>query len=170
MADVHFQNTLENQLSIVKVIRKYRPDIILANAVKDRHPDHGKAAKLQSNACFISGLTKIETEEAGKKQGAWRPRVVYHYIQNNYIKPDFVVDVSTYWNEKMNAILAFKSQFDNIEYKLESDEPETFISSPHFLRFIQARGREYGHYIDVEFGEGFTVERAIGVKDISSLM
>ncbi|PSL07660.1 bacillithiol biosynthesis deacetylase BshB1 [Cecembia rubra] len=163
--DIYFQDDKEHQLEIVKVIRKYKPEIVLANAVSDRHPDHGKGASLASHACFMSGLRKIETILDGVVQEAWRPKFIFHYIQNNYIKPDFVVDISDFWDKKIQSIKAFKSQF----YDPNSKEPESFISSEGFLGFIEARAQEFGHSIMVKYGEGFTVERMVGVDDLFDL-
>ncbi|EOZ98983.1 LMBE-RELATED PROTEIN [Indibacter alkaliphilus LW1] len=163
--DVFFEDDEKHYLAIVKYIRKYQPEIVLANAVSDRHPDHGKGGLVASKACFISGLRKVSTLWDGNDQAAWRPKFIYHYIQNNYIKPDFVVDVSAFWEKKMESIQAFKSQF----YDPDSKEPESFISSSGFLDFIEARGREFGHSINVKYGEGFTVERMIGIEDIFDL-
>ncbi len=163
--DVFFKDDAEHQLKLIQVIRKYQPEIVLANAVTDRHPDHGKGASLATNACFMSGLTKIETWHDGNKQSAWRPKFVYHYIQNNYLQPDFIVDISAYWDIKLKSIAAFGSQF----FDPESKEPASFISSPEFLPFIESRAREFGHRIQVKYGEGFTVERFIGVADLFDL-
>ncbi len=163
--DVFFQDDEEHQLKLIQVIRKFQPDIVLANAISDRHPDHGKGSSLATNACFMSGLTKIETWNEGVKQAPWRPKFVYHYIQNNYIQPDFIVDISAFWDKKIASIAAFKSQF----YNPESQEPASFISSPEFLPFIESRAREFGHRIEVKYGEGFTVERFIGVSDLFDL-
>ncbi|MFZ9188391.1 MAG: bacillithiol biosynthesis deacetylase BshB1 [Algoriphagus sp.] len=163
--DVFFKDDAEHQLKLIQVIRKYQPEIVLANAVTDRHPDHGKGASLATNACFMSGLTKIETWHDGNKQSAWRPKFVYHYIQNNYLQPDFIVDISAYWDIKLKSIAAFGSQF----FDPESKEPASFISSPDFLPFIESRAREFGHRIQVKYGEGFTVERFIGVADLFDL-
>lgn len=163
--DVFFQDDTEHQLKLIQVIRKYQPEIVLANAVSDRHPDHGKGSNLASNACFMSGLSKIETWNEGLKQAPWRPKFVYHYIQNNYIQPDFIVDISAYWDKKVASIAAFGSQF----YNPESKEPASFISSPEFLPFIESRAREFGHRIQVKYGEGFTVERFIGVSNLFDL-
>lgn len=163
--DIFFKDDDAHQLELIKIIRKYRPEIVLANAITDRHPDHGKGASLASNACFMSGLRKIETEVNGMEQEAWRPKFVYHYIQNNYIEPDFIVDISSYWDTKVASILAFKSQF----FDPESEEPASFISSPEFLPFIESRARELGHRIMTKYGEGFTVERYIGVDDLFDL-
>ncbi|EKB48507.1 bacillithiol biosynthesis deacetylase BshB1 [Cecembia lonarensis] len=163
--DIFFKNDEAHQLEIIKVIRKYQPEIVLANAVGDRHPDHGKGGSLASVACFMSGLRKIETEDQGVEQEAWRPKFVYHYIQNNYIKPDLVVDITAFWETKIASIKAFKSQF----YDPNNKEPESFISSEGFLDFIEARAKEFGHSIMVKYGEGFTVERMIGVEDLFDL-
>jgi len=164
--DVFFSNDEVHQLEVIKVIRNYKPDIILANATDDRHPDHPKAARLAIEAVFKSGLARIETQREGKNQEAWRPRSLYHFIQSRYIKPDIIVDISSHWKKKMEAIMSFKSQF----YSSDSTEPETFISSPEFLKLIEARGKEYGSLIGVEYGEGFTAERTPGIKDLSVLL
>lgn len=164
--DVFFKDDKEHQVAIARVLRAYRPEIVLANAVSDRHPDHGKGGSLASHACFVSGLRKLETEKDGIPQEAWRPKFIYHYIQNNYIEPDLVVDISSHWETKINSILAFQSQF----YNPDSNEPESFISRPDFLDFIEARSREMGHKINVTYGEGFTVERVTGVSDLFDLL
>ncbi|GAA0893723.1 bacillithiol biosynthesis deacetylase BshB1 [Fulvivirga kasyanovii] len=165
--DVFFTNDRKHQLEVARAVRKYQPDIVLANAITDRHPDHGKAAKLAVDACFLAGLRRIELkDEEGEELPVWRPRAVYHYIQSNYIQPDFVVDISGFWSVKMQAIKAFKSQF----HDPESNEPETFISNPEFMKLLEARAKEYGHSIGVEYAEGFTVNRTIGVTDITSLL
>ncbi len=163
--DVYFQDDKAHHLEIVKMIRKYQPEIILANAIRDRHPDHGKGASVVSKACFISGLRREETVLDGEIQAPWRPKAVYHYIQNDYIQPDFVFDISDFWDIKLASIKAFRSQF----YDPGSSEPESFISKPGFLEFIEARGREFGHRIQVKYGEGFTVERMVGVEDLFHL-
>ena len=163
--DVYFQDDKAHHLEIVKMIRKYQPEIILANAIRDRHPDHGKGASVVSKACFISGLRREETLLGGEVQSPWRPQAVYHYIQNDYIQPDFVFDISDFWDVKIASIKAFRSQF----YDASSSEPESFISKPGFLEFIEARAREFGHRIQVKYGEGFTVERMPGVDDLFHL-
>lgn len=163
--DVFFQDDKKHQHELIKIIRKYQPDIVLANAVSDRHPDHGKAASLATHACFMSGLRKIDTTIDGLSQDPWRPKFVYHYIQNNYIAPDFIFDISNYWDIKVASIMAFRSQF----YDPSNQEPASFISSPEFLPFIEARSREFGHRILAKYGEGFTVERFIGVTDLFDL-
>jgi len=165
MADGFFEINKENQLAIIRMLRKYRPEIVLVNAVRDRHIDHGRGSQLASEACFLSGLRKIETEQDGSLQEAWRPRAVYHYIQDRYMDPDFVVDISAYIDRKMEAVLAFASQFHN----KDSKEPQSPISSPEFLEFIKARAANYGRIIGAAYGEGFTVERAPGVESLFDL-
>jgi bacillithiol biosynthesis deacetylase BshB1 len=165
--DAYFKNDLIHQTEIVKKIRQYQPDIVLANAVSDRHPDHGRASELISESVFLAGLKKFETkDDNGNAQEAYRPNKVYHYIQSLPIKPDFLVDVSNQWEKKMNAIRAFDSQF----YKAGSEEPETYISSPRFMKMIEARAMEFGQIIGVDYAEGFTVERYLGVKDLNGLI
>ncbi|AGA79658.1 bacillithiol biosynthesis deacetylase BshB1 [Echinicola vietnamensis] len=163
--DAFFKDDEAHHLEVVKIIRKYQPDIVLANAISDRHPDHGKGGALATNACFISGLRRVETVLDGEAQEAWRPQYVYHYIQNNYIKPDFVFDISDFWEDKLASIKAFKSQF----YDPNSDEPESFISSKEYFDFVEARAREFGHMINVKYGEGYTVEKTIGVTNLFDL-
>jgi bacillithiol biosynthesis deacetylase BshB1 len=151
--DGFFRNDEETQLKLIEVIRKYQPDIVLANALEDRHPDHGKGAQLAIDACFLSGLRQIKTGNLP----AWRPLQVYHYIQDRYLEPDFVVDISTQWDQKEAAIRAFKSQF----FDPNSAEPASYISSPDFLNFIQARAMEMGHKIGVKYGEGFQSQKTL---------
>lgn len=165
MPDGFFQNTPENQLAIIQRIRFYRPDYILCNAIRDRHPDHGKASQLVSDACFYSGLSKIESVWKGEKQTAWRPKAVYHYIQDRYITPDFIVDISAFIDKKMDSILAYSSQF----YDPNSAEPKTPISSLQFIEGIKNRAMECGRIIGVEYGEAFTCERIAGVDNLHSL-
>ena len=164
-ADGFFSNDKEHKLGIIKMIRKYQPDIVLANASIDRHPDHGRASQLISEACFYSGLLKIETEDDGKNQAQWRPKAVYHYIQDRYIKPDFVVDVTPFASKKMEAIMAFSSQF----FDPNSTAPKTPISGEEFLNSVKARMIALGRDINVDYAEGFTVERVIGVDDLTEL-
>ena len=164
--DASFQNDEEHQLKLIQKIRKYRPDIIITNAVSDRHPDHPMGSELTVTSCFKAGLAKIETRDGDEIQEAWRPIVIYHFIQSIFIQPDIVVDVSDQWETKLASIKAYKSQF----YDPESNEPETYISSPEFMKLIEARGKEFGHSIGVAYGEGFTVDRNMGVKNISDLL
>lgn len=151
LGDGWFENNQENKLKVIQAIRKYQPTIIFANAIDDRHPDHPRAAKLLDEAFFLSGLKKIETQDNGITQDIWRPKHLFHYVQYRYVKPDFVVDVTPYYETKMKAILSFKSQF--YEPGKKSD---TLISSKKFLDFIKGRSHEMGSSIQVEHGEGFT--------------
>jgi N-acetylglucosamine malate deacetylase 1 len=164
--DGFFRNDEEHQLGLIRLIRKYQPEIIIANAVHDRHTDHGKGAELATTACFLSGLRKIVTNLDGKDQEPWRPKNVFHYIQDRYIKPDVVVDITQYWEKKVESIKAFKSQF----FDPSSNEPESYISSPDFMNFIEARAKEMGHAIGVKYGEGFTLEKQVGVRDLFHLI
>ncbi len=164
--DGFFKNDEEHQLEVVKAIRKYQPEIVLANAIDDRHPDHGRASFLSKEACFLAGLAMIETTVDDVKQLPWRPKAVYHYIQSIPHTPDFIVDVSSVWETKMKAIRAFKTQF----HDPKSGEPETYISSPRFMKMVDSRGIHYGHEIGVEYGEGFTVERTMGTDTIFNLI
>ncbi|MBK9744066.1 MAG: bacillithiol biosynthesis deacetylase BshB1 [Saprospiraceae bacterium] len=167
MADGFFQHNEENIKKIAKVIRKYKPEIVLANAVTDRHPDHGRASKLISDACFYAGLVKIETrDDEGLIQSAWRPKAVYHYIQDRNLKADFVVDITQYLDKKIESIMAYSSQF----FDPESKEPETPISSKAFIDYMKAKNRAYGRDIGAEYAEAFTVERNIGVKNLFDLI
>jgi len=168
-ADGFFESDQAHCLELVKYIRYYQPEIVLCNALEDRHPDHGKGSELASRACFLSGLIKIETNWEGNTQQAWRPKNVYHYIQDRYIKPDFIVDISAHWEGKLACIHAFKSQFYN-PAATNDTEPQTYISGKAFLDSIQSRAREFGHAIGVEYGEGFTKEKHIGVKDLFDLI
>lgn len=165
LPDGFFRNEKEHQLEVVKAIREFQPDVVLANAVYDRHPDHGRGSDLAFEASFLAGLVKVETSLNGRQQEPWRPKVLYHYIQSLFIKPDFVVDVSPYWEQKMKAVRAFKTQFHNPS----SSEPETYISNPAFLKLLEARATELGHGIGVTHGEGFTVRRWVGVKSLTDL-
>lgn len=165
-ADGFFVDDKEHQLEIVKKIRQYQPEIVLANAVSDRHPDHGRASKLVSNATFIAGLARVPSELYGKIQQPWRPKNIYHYIQSNHIKPDFVVDISEFFDQKMEAIRAFASQF----YDPNNKDPNTFISSPEFMNFLGARSAEMGQPVGFKHGEGFTIEKIMGVKDMFHLI
>lgn len=165
-ADGFFVNDKKHQLEIIKMIRKYQPEIVLCNAIDDRHIDHSKGSKLVSDACFLSGLMKIETELDGKKQEKWRPKLVYHYIQWKNIEPDFVVDITGFINKKEKAVLAYKSQF----FDKNSTEPETPITSKNFIDSINYRSRDFGRLIGVDFAEGYTTERYVGVENLSKLI
>ena len=165
MRDGFFVNDESHQLRVIEMIRKYQPEMVLCNAIADRHIDHGKGSQLVSDACFLSGLTKIETHHNGQKQAAWRPKVVYHYIQWQSIAPDFVVDVSAFMDVKMKAVQAYASQF----YDPNSTEPVTPIASKNFLDSIEYRAMDLGRLVGVAFAEGFTVERYLTVNSLTNL-
>jgi bacillithiol biosynthesis deacetylase BshB1 len=166
MADGFFQNDEQHQRKIIETIRKYQPTVILCNAPEDRHPDHGRSAKLVSDAAFLSGLRKIVTNYDGKMQDAWRPTYVFHYIQARYLKPDFIVDISAYHEIKLKSILAYTTQF----HDPNSSEPQTFISSPQFLESVKSRDLMWGQQIGVRFAEGFISEKVLGVKTIDTFI
>ncbi len=166
MRDCFFVNDESHQLKIIEMIRKYKPEIVLCNAIDDRHIDHGKGSKLVSDACFLSGLLKIETELNGQKQQAWRPKLVYHYIQWKNITPDFVVDITGFNEKRVEAILAYSSQF----YNPNSNEPETLIASKNFLESLNYRAQDLGRLIGTDYAEGFTVERYLAVNSLGDLM
>jgi N-acetylglucosamine malate deacetylase 1 len=165
MRDGFFQNDEEHQLKIIQMIRKYTPEIVFSNALHDRHPDHGKAADLVNDAVFLSGLPKIKTEIDGLEQNAFRPRLLLHYIQDRYIEPDILVDVTEFWDKKMQCIRAFKTQF----YNPDSDEKETYISTPYFLKVVEARSRELGKAIGTEHAEGFISRKLLGIDNLFDL-
>ena len=166
MRDGFFMNDEEHQLAIIRILRKYKPEIVLCNAIDDRHIDHGKGSNLVSDACFLSGLRKIETEFNKEKQEAWRPKQVYHYIQWKNIKPDFVVDITGYSSIKVDAILAYDSQF----YNPDTNEPETPIATKNFLESLNYRSQDLGRLIGVDYAEGFTAERYLGVNSLGDLI
>ena len=166
MKDGFILNSEEYQIQIVKMIRKYQPEIVLANAVDDRHPDHAKAAKLVSDACFLSGLVKIETELDGENQKQWRPKQVFHYIQWKHITPDFVIDISNFMEEKIEACLAYKTQF----YDPDSKEPMTPIATKDFLESLTYRAQDLGRLSGVEFAEGFTTEKLLAFKNFDGII
>jgi len=165
-ADGFFTNDKEHQLEIIKILRKYKPEIVFCNAIDDRHIDHGRGSKLLSDACFLSGLRRIETTKDGIEQEAWRPKQVFHYIQWKNIAPDVVVDVTGYMDKKMEAVKAYQSQF----YDPNSDEPNTPISSNNFFDSIIYRARDLGRIINTEYAEGYTVERYVAVDSIFDLI
>lgn len=165
--DGFFRNDEEHQMALIPIIRQFRPDIVLTNTPDDRHPDHGRAAQLVVDACFYSGLRQIKTVgKDGEPQEAHRPSFLYHFIQDRWLKPDFVVDITPYWQAKLQAIKAYESQFFNPK----STEPRSYISDEAFLNFLEARNRDHGHMIGVEFGEGFISKRMLGVKDLFQLV
>lgn len=166
MKDGFLLNVEENQIEIIKIIRKYRPEIIFANAIEDRHPDHAKAAKMVSDACFLSGLPKVETELNGHKQEAWRPKQVFNYIQWKHVKPDFVVDISDFMKVKIDACLAYKTQF----YDPASTEPMTPIATKDFLESLTYRAQDLGRLSGVDFAEGFTSEKLLAFKNFDGII
>ena len=165
-ADGFFTNDKEHQLEIIKMIRKYQPEIVLCNAIDDRHIDHPKGSSLVSDACFLSGLIKVETQFKGVLQEKWRPKLVYHYIQWKNIEPHFVVDVTGFMNVKTKSILAYSSQF----YDPKSNEPETPITSKNFIDSINYRAKDLGRLIGVDYAEGFTTERYAAIENLSKLI
>ena len=170
--DGDIQNTRDNQLKVIRTVRRHRPGIVLVTAEKVRHPDHGDATRLAVDALFYSGLAKIETfEDDGQKQEPWRPQHVLHYLQALDAEPTFVVDVSSVWDRRMEALLAFESQFHQPNADGESDEPETYISNPGFLAWVEARARTYGYRIGAEFGEPFVYRHGpVGVDDLVAVL
>lgn len=166
MRDGFFVNDEKHQLEVIKMIRKYRPEIVLCNAIDDRHIDHAKGSKLVSDACFLSGLRKVETSVDGESQEAWRPKLVYHYIQWKNIEPDFVVDITGFTDKKIESIVAYRSQF----YDANSKEPESPITSKNFFESLNYRSQDLGRLVGVDHAEGFTVERYLAVNSLADLM
>lgn len=164
--DAFFVNDEAHQMEIIKIIRKYRPEIVICNAPEDRHIDHGKGSKLTTDACFLSGLKKLETEYEGEKQTQWRPKAVYHYIQWKELEPDIVVDISGFMETKMEAVKAYGTQF----YNKDSKEPKTPISSPNFLNSVKYRAQNIARIINTDYAEGFTVDRYPAVDSIFDLI
>ncbi|MBZ0205891.1 MAG: bacillithiol biosynthesis deacetylase BshB1 [Flavobacteriales bacterium] len=165
LRDGFFRADEESLLQVVVALRRHRPRVVFTNAVHDRHPDHGRGSALVSEACFLSGLRRIATVHAGSAQEAWRPTSVFHIIQDRWIEPDLVVDVTAYWKGKMEALACFKSQF----HDPDSTEPESPISVPEFLPTLEGRALDMGRLIGVTYGEGFTVERPPGIADVMEL-
>lgn len=166
LPDAFFKNTEEYQLKVIEAIRKYQPEIIVTNAYYDRHPDHGRANDLVEAATFLAALRKIETHNNGQLQESWRTNLVLHFIQDYYIKPDILVDVTDYWDKKIESVMAYGSQFFNPEWE---EEPQTYISSPDFIAVIEARAREFGKSIRVKYAEGFTSAKILGVDSLFEL-
>lgn len=166
MADGFFQNDENHQRKVIEVVRKYRPEIILCNSTEDRHPDHGRSAQLVQDAAFLSGLQKIETFFEGEKQQEWRPKYIFHYIQDRFLHPDFVFDISGFINDKLKSVLCYKTQF----YNPGLDEPETYISNPEFLEAVKARAMMLGKRIGVKYAEGYISKKMIGVKTFDSFI
>jgi bacillithiol biosynthesis deacetylase BshB1 len=166
LPDAFFQNNPVSQLKVIAAIRKYRPEIVLTNAPSDRHPDHGRAAKLVGDSAFYAGLIKIETFENGMAQKAWRPKYVFHFIQDRFIQPDFVFDITAVMEQKIATIRAFKSQFDTVK----DDEPQTYISTPAFLDSIIYRAKMLGKMIGVEYAEGFITDKMVGINNFDTFI
>ncbi|HEX6181968.1 MAG TPA: bacillithiol biosynthesis deacetylase BshB1 [Chitinophagaceae bacterium] len=171
MPDGFFENKPSNQMKLIRAIRKYQPEIILANAPEDRHPDHGRAARLILDASFLSGLRKVQTNDDDENaQEAWRPKYVFHYIQDRYLEPNFVVDITDVFDERMKAIGAYTTQFYNENYVEDNAMPRSYISTPVFLESVVARARMMGKRIGVKFGEGFVTEKVIGIRNFDALV
>ena len=167
LRDGFFQNNEEGQKEVIKAIRKFQPEIVITNAWEDRHPDHGRASKLVNDALFLAGLRRIETELDGIAQEPYRPRLQLQLIQDKYIQPDILIDITEYWDIKERSILAYTSQF-NVEN--QDDEPQTYISNPEFMDSTKARGHEFGRSIQVKYAEGFTSRKILGVTDLFELL
>lgn len=166
LKDGFFINDEAHQREVIKVIRKYRPEVVLCNAPQDRHPDHGKGATLVSDACFLAGLRKIETQADGINQEAWRPKYVLHYIQDRYLEPQFVIDISPVMQQKIEAIKAFATQFNSTD----NSEPQTYISTPAFLDSVIYRAKMMGKMIGVAYAEGFISHKMIGLSSLDALI
>lgn len=166
MADGFFQNDETNLRKVIEMIRKYQPSVILANAFEDRHPDHGRSAKLVADAAFLSGLRKIETYSDGQLQEVWKPAYVFHYIQDRFIAPSFVVDITPFMDKKMEAVLAYSTQFFNPDL----NEPQTYISSSQFLETVKARALMMGKRIGVGYAEGYYTEKTPGISSFDAFI
>lgn len=166
LADGFFKNDEDHQRKVIQVIRKYKPEIVLCNAPEDRHPDHGRSAQLVADASFLSGLVKIETTENGVAQEPWRPKYVLHYIQDRYLTPDFVVDISPVFEKKIEAIKAYKTQF----HTPGMEGPQTYISTPDFLESVIYRYKMFGKMIGVKYAEGFISDKTIGISSFDALI
>lgn len=169
MRDGFFINDEAHQLLLIRAIRKYQPEIVLANSLEDRHPDHGRAGKLIADACFLAGLVKIETrDDEGRKQERWRPKNILHYIQDRLHEPDLIVDISGVFDQRMLAIEAYTTQFYNPDMEIEG--PQTYISTPDFRESVVARARMMGKRIGVRFGEGFNTQKSLGISTLDALL
>jgi len=166
MADGFFKHDEENTLKVIATIRKYRPEIVLCNAPEDRHPDHGRSSKLVSEAAFLSGLRRIETFMDGVAQQEWRPKYVFHYIQDRYLKPDFVFDISDSFQQKMKSVLCYATQFNTTD----TSEPETYISNPDFLDVVRSRALMFGKRLGVQYAEGYITTKMVGVKSFDAFI
>lgn len=167
LRDGFFANDEESQLIIIRAIRKYQPEIVITNALDDRHPDHGRASKLVNDALFLSGLRRIETVEEGQVQEAFRPRLQLQVIQDKYIQPNIILDITAFWEKKEQSILAYTTQFN---VSADDNEPQTYISNPDFMESTRGRAAELGRNIQVKYAEGFTARKLLGVHDIFQLL
>ena len=170
MRDGFFQNDEAHQMQIIQKIRQYQPEIVICNAIVDRHPDHGRSSKLVSDASFLSGLRKIETSLDDQPQTAWRPKYVFHYIQDRYAEPDFIFDISSVFDRKVESIKAYGTQFSNQQVKTDDAEPQTYISTPAYFDTIISRHKMFGKRIGVEYGEGFITEKRIGINTFDAII
>lgn len=166
LADGFFENNEDSKRRLIQAIRKYQPEIILCNAPEDRHPDHGRSSALVSDAAFLSGLQKIQTQQSGTLQEAWRPKYVFQYIQDRYLEPDFVVDISDVFEEKIESIKAYRTQF----YQPGADGPQTYISTPDFLDSVVYRHKMFGKMIGVKYAEGFISKKKIGFRNFDAII
>ena len=167
MRDGFFRNDEEHQLQLIKVLRKYQPEIVIGNILEDRHPDHGRAGWLIYDACFFSGLRQIKTfDDDGQEQERWRPKMLLHYIQDRFYEPDIIVDISDVWEQRMESIKAYRTQF----IADGSSDPQTYISSPEFIEGLSARARLLGKRIGVKYAEGFLSKKSIGIKNFDALI
>ncbi|AYD48728.1 bacillithiol biosynthesis deacetylase BshB1 [Arachidicoccus soli] len=165
MEDGFFEINESNLLKVISVIRKYQPEVLICNAPADRHPDHGRSAKLVLDACFLSGLLKIETTFEEKLQEAWRPKLVFQYIQDELLKPDFIFDITNTYEQKTASILSYKTQFNATD-----NGPQTYISSPQFLKIVEARAIEFGKRIGVAYGEGYITQKSLGIDSFDKFI
>jgi N-acetylglucosamine malate deacetylase 1 len=167
MQDGFFQNNEEHQMQLIKKLRQYRPEIVIANILEDRHPDHGRGGWLAYDACFLSGLRQLKTkDDEGKEQEKWKPKMLLHYIQDRFYEPDVIIDISDVWEQRMDAIRAYKTQF----YDPGSTEPDTYLSSPDFIHALEARARLLGKRIGVKYGEGLLSKKSIGLNNLEALV
>ena len=167
LRDGFFKNDEENQMLVIKAIRKYQPELVIGNILEDRHPDHGRGGWLIYDACFFSGLRQVKTfDDNGNEQEKWRPKMLLHYIQDRFYEPDIIIDISDVWEQRMEAIRAYKTQF----YDPSSNEPQSYLSSPEFLEFLTARARVLGKRIGVKYAEGLLSKKSIGLNDLGALV
>jgi bacillithiol biosynthesis deacetylase BshB1 len=167
MRDGFFQNNEAHQLKLIAALRKYRPEIVIGNIMEDRHPDHGKAGSLIYDACFLSGLQQVKTnDEKGSAQEKWRPKMLLHYIQDRFYEPDIILDISPVWEQRMEAVKAYKTQF----HSQGAGGPQTYISNPEFLEALSARARLLGKRIGVKYAEGFVSKKSIGIQSLDALV